>query len=82
MTSQMNVIVIEDLVKLVFNLLGKMPDHWRRKSPYADRFWKLNGHRRLSYTQTDEQKSHLIIINYLVKAKTQHVEYTHKSRYC
>lgn len=63
-TEQMSVIVIEKLIKLVFHFLGNMPDHWRGRSPYADRFWELDGHRRLTYTQTDEQKAYLII--YLV----------------
>ena len=59
--DQINVATIEKLIRVVFLLLGNMPDHWRRRSPYADRFWELDGHRTLGYTQTDEQKAYLII---------------------
>lgn len=51
-----NAAVIEHLIRLVFLLLGNMPDHWRRRSPYSDSFWKLNGHRTLHYSQSVEQK--------------------------
>ncbi len=60
-TAQMNVITIEKLVKLIFYLLGNLPENWNMKSPYADRFWELDGHRRLLYVQSDEQKSYLLL---------------------
>ena len=55
--NEASVSVIQKYTKLIFLLLGNSPDHWNRKAPYHDRFWKLNGHRTLTYTQTDEQKS-------------------------
>ena len=61
--NQINAATIEKLIRLVFLLLGNIPDHWRRRSPWADRFWELDGHRTLSYTQSDEQKTYLIINN-------------------
>jgi hypothetical protein len=60
----MNVALIEGLTKLSFRFVGNLPDHWRRKSPYRDRFWELNGHRSITYVQTDEQRAGLLI--YLV----------------
>jgi hypothetical protein len=59
--NDINVGFVETYVKLVFTLLGDFPDHWRRKSPYADRFWELDGHRTISFSQTDEQKAALVI---------------------
>ena len=61
LTSQMNLIAIEGLIELAFLLIGNIPDHWRRKSPYSDKFWGLDGHRRLTYSQSNEQKTYLII---------------------
>ena len=59
--NQINAATIEKLICLVFLLLGNIPNHRRKRSPYADRFWELDGHRTLSYTQSDEQKAYLII---------------------
>jgi len=59
--DQVNTASIKNLIRIVFLLLGNMPDHWRRRSPYSDRFWELNGHRTLTYTQSEEQKAYLII---------------------
>lgn len=59
--EQINVIVIENLIRLIFLLLGNLPDHWRYKSPYADRFWKLDGHRSITHLHSESQKAALII---------------------
>jgi len=59
--NEINVSFVETYVILLFTLLGNFPDHWNRKAPYADRFWELDGHRSMSYTQTDEQKAALVI---------------------
>ncbi len=59
--NEINVSFVETYVRLIFTLLGNFPDHWRRKAPYADRFWELDGHRSLSFSQTDEQKAALVI---------------------
>jgi len=59
--NQVSVAVIEKYTKLIFQLLGNTPNHWNSRAPYHDRFWKLSGHRTLTYTQTDKQKTHMII---------------------
>jgi len=57
----MNVSYIETLTRVAFTLMGTFPNHWNRKAPHADRFWNLGGHRKLSYSQTDVQKAHLVV---------------------
>ena len=59
--NEINVGVVESYVKLIFSLMGNFPNHWDRKAPYGNQFWDLNGHRTMSYSQTDEQKAYLII---------------------
>jgi hypothetical protein len=59
--DEINLETIEGFIRLVFLLLGNMPNHWDRKSPYLDKFWELDGHRTLIYSQSDEQKVYLII---------------------
>jgi hypothetical protein len=57
----MNVAMIESLIVLVFHLLGRRPDHWNKRFPYRDEHWRLDSHRTVCYTQTDDQKARLII---------------------
>jgi len=59
--NDINVGFVETYVRLIFSLLGNFPDHWRSKAPYADRFWELDGHRTINFSQTDEQKAALVI---------------------
>lgn len=59
--SAINISLIEHLIKIIFLLIGNLPNHWRYKAPYKDSFWLLNGHRQLSYVQTDKQKTYLIL---------------------
>jgi hypothetical protein len=59
--NDINAVTIECLTRLAFLLLGNMPDHWRRRAPYQDRFWRLDGHRSIQYHQTTEQKAYLLI---------------------
>ncbi len=62
--NDINVYLIQELIRLIFTLLGTMPHHWNRKNPYFDSSWSLSGHRTLNYIQDADQKAHLII--YLV----------------
>ena len=57
----LNVAVVEHLIRLSFELLGRMPNHWERKSPYSDRFWQLDGHRSVQFHQSAEQKAAMLI---------------------
>lgn len=59
--NEISVYIVESHTRLIFTMLGNFPSHWDRKAPYADRFWELDGHRTISYTQTNEQKSALIL---------------------
>jgi hypothetical protein len=59
--DQANLAVIESLVKLVFMLLGDMPDNWNQKSPYRDSFWRLEAHRSQHFSQSSAQKVRLLI---------------------
>jgi hypothetical protein len=59
--SAINAAAIECQTRLIFLLLGNMPDHWRRRAPYAPKFWELDGHRSLQYHQTAKQKAYLLI---------------------
>lgn len=55
------------LTKIIFLLLGDIPDNWDKKSKSLPKKWKLNRHRTLKYIITDRKKS-LIIFKYLYKA--------------
>ena len=59
--EEVNILIIQEFTKLIFNLIGNMPDHWRLKQPYKDLYWKFGGHRSLVYTQNTAQKVWLIL---------------------
>ena len=80
-----NAAFVELYTTLIFLLLGNIPDHWNRRSPYADRFWLVNGHRSLEYHQTNLQKTYLIInavdIRKIVKINLDDYEDMHQAFY-
>ena len=51
------------LIKLVFYLLGEIPDHWDLEKVNKPKHWKLNSHRQIMYYQSNEHKVNLIIDN-------------------
>jgi len=59
--EEVNILIIQEFTRLIFNLLGNMPDHWRRRQPYKDLYWTFDGHRSLCYTQNTAQKVGLIL---------------------
>ena len=59
--DQANVAAVESLVRLVFMLLGDVPDHWNKKSPYRDSSWRLDAHRSHQFCQSSVQKVRLLI---------------------
>lgn len=81
----MNVAFVECYTRLIFQLLGNFPNHWERKAPWSDRFWDLSGHRTFQYSQTDEQKTYLIInavdIRKKIKIKVKGFKDMHEAFY-
>lgn len=59
--TEANMKVIESLVRVVFMLLGDMPDNWNQKSPYRNSFWRLDAHRSRQFSQSPVQKVRLLI---------------------
>lgn len=58
--ENINVTTIECLTKLVFELMGGVPDHWDCKVINRSEQWKLDDYRTLSYTQTTRQRVRII----------------------
>ena len=59
--NQLNTETIYCLVKIIFYLLGDMPDNWDLKTTNKINHWKLDEYRTLYYTQSQEQKANLIL---------------------
>ena len=59
--DQINVNMIESYTKIIFRLLGNMPNNSRKKNVSHRSIWKLNKFRKLTYTQTVDQKVNLIL---------------------
>lgn len=59
--NSINLEVISGLVKIIFILLGQMPNNWFKKIVNRPDSWKLNDFRTIIYTQNYTQKANLII---------------------
>ena len=59
--AAIHAVMFEYQTRIIFLLLGNMPDHWRIRSPYSSKFWQLDGHRTLQYQQSASQKAYLLI---------------------
>ncbi|MFC1893796.1 hypothetical protein ACFLYR_07230 [Chloroflexota bacterium] len=59
--NQINTSAIEHLAEIVFELMGRMPDHRDYKVINRPEHWKLDSYRKLNYTQTSNQKVSLIL---------------------
>ena len=63
--DELNIAAIESLTRIVFELMGQMPDNWTpqklKGSVKCFKSWELDGHRKLTYTQTTHQKVMLIL---------------------
>ncbi len=57
---QINFALIICLVRLVFSLLGRMPNYYNRRLVTSRHDWDLSGHRTLIYVQNERQKANLI----------------------
>ncbi len=53
--------MIESLIRIVFLLLGEMPENARRRSTSNPKCWKLDRARKITYVQTLQQKTWLIL---------------------
>lgn len=52
---------IEIQTKLIFQLIGNVPNRWSQKNvPNRKEFWRLNIHRQIQYVQDPNQKEKLI----------------------
>ena len=47
--------------KIIFNLMGKMPDNWDRKVVNHPNHWRIDRHRTINYSQTTRQRANLIM---------------------
>ena len=59
--DEVNSILIEFLIKMVFELMGGLPENWHRKVVNRLEDWRLDKYRKLVYTQTAQQKANLIL---------------------
>lgn len=59
--NQINTDTIRCLVRIIFYLLGDMPDNWNLKITNKLHHWKLDENRTLYYTQSPTQKVNLIL---------------------
>ena len=59
--NNVNQDVIIGMTKLIFNLIGQMPDNWDRKVVNHPNHRKLNKHRTIHFSQNNRQKANLIM---------------------
>ena len=59
--SHLNLISFEYLTKIVFQLMGQMPNNWEKGSTSHPKSWTLAKYRSIVSTATYEQKANLII---------------------
>lgn len=58
--DEVNLALIEGLVRLLFGLLGELPNHLGKNSTSNDKLWELDKYRTVVYRQTSKQKVRLI----------------------
>lgn len=59
--NSINQDTITGMSKIIFNLIGKMPDNWERKVINHPNHWRLDRYRTIYYSQTNRQKANLIM---------------------
>ena len=59
--DEVNIKMLEYAIKMIFRLLGNMPHNSRRRNVGHQNIWKLDSYRKLTYTQTLDQKINLIL---------------------
>lgn len=59
--DKINVLTIEALIKICFQLLGELPNNWDKKATSHSQAWILNTFRKVSYSQNLDQKVNLLI---------------------
>lgn len=59
--DRLNLLAIEYLVKVIFELMGRLPNHWSMKAVNRLEHWKADTFRKLTYLQTTEHKVKLIL---------------------
>lgn len=59
--DEVNILALEYLTRIIFELMGKMPNNWDKKIVNRMEYWKLDEFRKLAYTQTERQKLNLIL---------------------
>ena len=82
--NQINVSAIEHLTEIVFELMGRMPDHRDYKVINRPEHWGLNTYRKLNYTQTNNQKASLIfdlVLEHQLYGKLNYKELWNKMYY-
>jgi hypothetical protein len=59
--DRLNLLAIEYLIRVIFELMGRMPNHWSMKAVNRLEDWKADTFRKLTYVQTTKQKVELIL---------------------
>lgn len=59
--DQLDVNMVESLTRIVFMLIGDMPENSRKKSTANPKCWKLDQARKITYVQTLHQRVWLIM---------------------
>ncbi len=59
--DEVNTFMLEFCMRIIFMLLGHIPDNWDKKSTSHINSWKLDKFRKLVYLRTPEHKANLIL---------------------
>ena len=62
---------ISSLVRIVFEILGGLPDHWPRTGPIPRTYWKLDQYRSLIYAHSEAQRAQLLWSTLTEKERSQ-----------
>ncbi|MFH1748209.1 MAG: hypothetical protein ABIG44_14335 [Planctomycetota bacterium] len=52
---------ISSLIRIVFDILGGLPNHWSRTGPIPRGSWKLDQYRSLIYSYSETQRAQLLL---------------------
>ena len=62
--------MITNLTKIVFLLIGQVPNNWEKRKTNFNKEWKLDKYRNINYTSNYQQMTFLILDNYKTYSKS------------
>lgn len=66
----LNIRMITNLTKIVFLLIGQVPNNWEKRKTNFNKEWKLDKYRNINYTSNYQQMTFLILDNYKTYSKS------------